>query len=141
MRCGYTKYILRYSAACCLMLFLSSALCSAQQNCAELLKRITEECYYGTCHGSVTIDVPIGFGHVYYETRSVECCKQLITDVNQNGSCENLLALAGIEEQVERLAAVSDVLVADCAGRYVPYQLSVFARRAPHSATEDRVLR
>jgi hypothetical protein len=139
---SHTRCVLAYLAACSLMLFLSSALCSAQNDCAERLKSMIVHCAGpNNCHGSVTIEFPFepNGGSVMYRTSAVPCCGQLITDVDQIGECSSV-ALAGIEEQLARLAEVSDVLVANCAGRYVPYKTIASAKPASRLATGDRVL-
>jgi hypothetical protein len=102
------------------VLLFSATLAAAQ--CESNYERITLQCADNAeCHDFVILDMPIE-GFVYkYTTNVLNCCGQLFTDTNMSGSCDADIVQPAIRKQVERLAATSDVLVADCRGHYVPY--------------------
>ena len=53
------------------------------------------------------------------------CCGQLFSSFTAGGNCNpEILKKPGVKRQIARLAATSDLLVADCKGHYVPYDPS-----------------
>ena len=60
---------------------------------------------------------------VYVQCQALECCGQLFSDCYGGGGCDDvMLKKPGVKEEIAQLAATSDVLVADCSGRYVSYE-------------------
>ena len=75
---------------------------------------------------------------------STSCCGQLITTCGGVGGCQDeIMKKPGVREQVAELAATSEVLVAGCKGRYVPYIAPVYQAngRWRPALLDDRVLR
>jgi hypothetical protein len=54
-----------------------------------------------------------------------DCCGQLFSSFAAGGNCNpEMLKKPGVKQQIARLAATFDMLVADCKGRYVAYDPS-----------------
>jgi hypothetical protein len=102
------------------LLVFSAALSAAQ--CEDSYTRVTLQCDDNAgCHDLVTFDHPNeGFTNAY-SISVIDCCGQLFTDTTVTGPCDADMVQPAIRKEVARLAAMSDVLVADCRGHYVPY--------------------
>jgi hypothetical protein len=117
--------IAHYSAIGALSLALCGAVSNAQ--CTNGFTQQTLNCAYSDeCESSTTINVPNGGQDgVVVECGSASCCGQLFTTCWSGGNCEAAKRLrlpAAAQERLRTLAAQSEVLVADCKGRYALYQ-------------------
>lgn len=107
---------------CLLLICLSGAFCSGQ--CATGFSSQNIHCAgpHG-CEDDVLIFYPIESQYgVRVATEGVDCCGQLITTSYGYSGCQpRVFRVAGMKEQLAKFAETSEVLVADCSGRYVLY--------------------
>lgn len=111
----------------CLILFsfsvvLCGAVCSGQ--CADSFTEQTYNCVYSDqCESQITVQYPNGSQYgVYVQCEGVSCCGQLFTTCYGQGNCEDAkLRGPGVRQRPQTLATQSDLLVADCRGRYALY--------------------
>ena len=97
---------------------------SAAQNCADLFPTQQFECDGpGGCSEDVVVNIPNGSEYgLYIHCGSIDCCGQLFTTCGGQGNCEPVkLRPPEVKERLTQLSRTSDVLVADCSGRYGPY--------------------
>jgi len=124
-----------------------SAVCSGQ--CTNGFQTQTFNCVYSDqCEDYVTVSIPDGGQYgVTVECGSVDCCGQQFTTCYSNGgNCEpKKLRPREVKERLSELSRTSEVLVADCSGRYGLYELPqrpVVARRTRTlEALNERILR
>jgi len=100
----------------------------------------------GGCHGDVYPQTPEESEYgVAIEPDPLNCCGQLFSSFTAGGGCNpGIMKKPGVREEVARLSATADLLVADCKGRYVPYSApttyhAAAARRL--ELADERVLR
>ena len=121
-----------------------AAFCSAQ--CTEELDSKQFECKYEDCHSYAYVDLPNGAdGDIHYECHaSAPCCGQLFTTCSQDdGDCSQVLRNPEIRAKIDKIASTSEVLVADCRGRYrlySPQSVTLRGKDGPVLAS-DRILR
>ena len=114
---------LRFAAGLgALLLCLGGTLCSGQ--CADTWNSFTAYCANTKgCSGSVTGYQPDiwEYGVAVY-CSPVECCGSYIASYRPGGTCIMVeLRSPAIQDRLAELAAASDLLVADCGGRYALY--------------------
>jgi len=107
-----------------IFLALCSAVCSGQ--CTDGFTEQTFQCQYSdTCQNSVTVQIPNESqdGVVPECFATAPCCGQLFTSCTAGGNCEDIkLRGPAAKQRLQALAAESDLLVADCKGRYALYK-------------------
>lgn len=107
---------------CGLALAFCSAACSAQ--CSEGWTTESFHCDGPGCSQGVTVAYPMSADQygVAIVPNPQDCCGQLFSSFMAGGNCNpEMLKKPGVKRQIARLAATSDMLVADCEGRYVAY--------------------
>lgn len=122
----------------CLALVCLCSTFGRSQNCAERLTGVTYTCVYGTtCSGRITVYQPVfGVDRIAYSCTSEECCKQLFTTCTNDSACPFSPLNPQVRARIDEVATTSEVLVADCKGRY-----SLYARRRSETTIDlDRVL-
>lgn len=120
------KYHLVTIAATALLLF--APVCHAQFDCTDYFTSQQFECADGEgCNSSVDVWVPHStqYGE-HFNCSSVNCCGQLFTSCafSGGGICDPFGKRPEFKKEVDQLAMVSDLLVQDCQGRYVPYTVA-----------------
>jgi hypothetical protein len=106
--------------------FALSALFSAVSNaqCADGFNPVTFNCAYSDqCASQVTVWEPNESQNgVLINCGSTSCCGQLFTSCWGQGGCQNdNLKGREVNERLTELSRTSEVLVADCKGRYALY--------------------
>lgn len=115
--------------------FLCNAFC-ASQTCTYKLDEFHLTCETATCSSTITQRLPApGKDTIKYSCQTVSCCGELKTTCTDDGSCPFALVRPEMQARIEAIAATSQVLVADCTGRYTPY-----APAAESSIKLDRML-
>jgi hypothetical protein len=108
------------------VLGLASLFCSAQ-DCSESFSTMSFHCDGPDgCSDGVTVwypNNPDQYG-APIDCGSVSCCGQLFSNCPPGqGGCEpEILKKPGAKAEIARLAVTSEVLIADCVGRYVEYK-------------------
>jgi len=123
-----------------LFLTLCATVCSAQ-NCADTFQNDEVWCAGPDgCTGAVYPTHPNGSQYgLTIECSALDCCGQQITTCYGTSACD-VLKKPSDKEQVNRLAATSDVLVADCKGRYALFQPRI-SEHASLATLNDHILR
>ena len=122
-----------YPALTALLMMLLQATSSAQI-CSSSFSTQEFECHGPEgCDGDVYVTIPSGGQYgLNVVCGSISCCGQLFTTCNGNGGCEpTKLRPREVKERLSELSRTSEILVADCSGRYGPYEplsLPVVAR-------------
>jgi hypothetical protein len=109
-----------------LSLTLCSVLCSGQ-NCANGFNQQYFNCQSSSCSDGIYVSYPNGSQDgQQIQCGGEDCCGQLFTTCWGTGDCEPVKALnnPAVKERLARLSAESEVLVADCRGRYSLYMPS-----------------
>lgn len=115
------------------------------QDCASSFNTLTLHCDgpHG-CSGQVTLYIPIGDPYGFgVGVTSTSCCGQLFSTYQATGLCEDgIINKPGVKEQISLISTTSDLLIADCKGRYVLYDSSAGrVERRQSFLADDRVLR
>jgi hypothetical protein len=141
---------MKHVLSCILGLFflsLGSVFCGAQ-NCTNGFDYWHYHCDGPDgCSDDVEVSIPDGGEYgVAIQCGSVSCCGQLFSSCYSNGgNCDMVKALRepAMHERLERLAARSVLLVADCTGRYALYKPARIEERrnASFALLDDRLLR
>lgn len=97
---------------------------SSEGACTDTWQYYVLPCVYKTCESNVAITMPNYDGDdELVGCTSVMCCSQYFTTCDFNGECvEPLLRRPEVRARVAQVAETARVLVADCKGRYVPYE-------------------
>lgn len=126
-------------------LWLCNGLCAAQ--CAETWQQMQFHCAGPDgCEGDLEVQYP-GESSQYgvaIVCGSENCCGQLFTTCYAGGGCEpESVRKPEARKRLDRIAATSEVLVADCKGRFSLYTPSsaLAAYRASSMMLNDHVLR
>ncbi len=116
--------------------FLCSAFCGGE-NCANHLKEVPLTCETATYTQTVILHMPDEAGPqlIKYSCTSVDCCGELKTTCLDGGACDAAVHSAEVRARIDDVAKTSQVLVADCDGRYAPY-----VPRAERTINLDRVV-
>lgn len=101
---------------------LCCAFCGAQ-TCTNHLKEIQFDCESSTCSDYITVHLNDDAGRqdIRYSCTSVKCCEQLFTTCTDDGACDEAVHNPEVRARIDDVAKTSQVLVADCNGRYAPY--------------------
>ncbi len=127
---------------------LALALCSAA-SFAQCSPTWTTQDFHcdgpNNCHGDITVMYPSDpsqYGAGIAEN-SEECCGQLFSSFNPSGSCEPMtLRRRDVKERLAELSGTSEVIVADCKGRYGLYTPPTAKEKSGSWALlNDRMLR
>jgi hypothetical protein len=122
-----------------------SAFCQAQ--CVDSWESQEIHCVDengGQCYVDVQTPGPPSEYGVIPECSGVDCCGQLVTTCEGNSNCvPELLRRADVRGRLKKVAADSDVLVADCKGQYVPYAAihTAVASHRSNNFINDHILR
>jgi len=128
-----------------IVVFMHGAVCGAQ--CASGFNTMTVQCAGPNgCMDQKDVDTPIeSQDGVRVVCGSVSCCGQLLTTCSGSGNCEPVRALREprAQERLARVAAESEVLVADCKGRYALFKPSpgTVLNQRSLALLDDRILR
>jgi hypothetical protein len=116
-------------------LFLCSSFC-VSQTCTHRLKEIQFTCESSTCSQDVIFHLPDDDGPqtIKYSCAAYNCCGELKTTFGDDGVPATVLT-PEMQARIEGIAATSQVLVADCTGRNIPY-----TPRGQDSINLDRML-
>jgi len=128
-----------------MLICLCSSLCSGQ-GCTDGFTATTFQCVYdGSCSSSVTVYTPNeSQDGVTVHCGAVDCCGHLFTTCWGDGNCEAVKKLGdpAARKRLARLAGESEVLVADCRGRYALYRPTpTVATRRTLALVDDHILR
>lgn len=130
---------------CGIALALCAVACSAQ--CTTGLTTQNFDCAGPDgCSAGVTVAYPVGADQygAAIEPNVQECCGQLFSSFMMGGGCEpEGLKRPGVKERLSELSRTSEVLVADCKGRYALYKPAPTKERltASWALLNDRMLR
>jgi len=97
-----------------------------------------------TCRGAIDTYVPnmeYPDNRIKYSCGPVECCKQLFTTCINDGPCDLSLQNPEVRARIDEIAKTSEVLVANCKGRYALYAPPSERTVNLDRVLEDRVLR
>ncbi len=114
--------------------FLCSAFCGSQ-TCSGRLDSMTFTCTSSTCSNRVTVYKPTSGDRIRYSCTSEDCCGQLFTTCTDDGGCGAVEKNPEVRARIDDVAKTSEVLVADCKGRYALYTL-----RRERTINLDRLL-
>lgn len=126
--------------------FLCSAFCRSQAPtaCTNHLKDVELECQSSTCSEPIILHLPDDAGKavIKYSCTSVSCCGELKTTCEDDGACDAAVHNPEVRARIEDVAKTSQILVADCDGRYAPYAPSgESAINVDRMLAADRILR
>ena len=123
---------------------ISGALCRGQ-DCADSFEEHEFHCESSSCSDDVYVYYPNeSQDGVTIECGATDCCGQQFSTCWGEGNCEPLeLKKPRVQERLTQLAHTSEVLVADCRGRYGPYVPGphLVAARRTFKVVDDRILR
>jgi len=129
-----------------LMMLLQTT--SNAQNCSSSFSPQEFECDGPDgCSEDIYLTIPSGGQYgLNVVCGGFSCCGQLFTSCGGQGNCEAVkVRPPEVKARLTQLSLTSDVLVADCRGRYGPYEPSpgpvVTRRRGTLAALSDRILR
>lgn len=128
-----SKTLGKFLGAALFVCLCATALCCAQ-SCTEDLNETKYQCAYGSCKDTFYARTPANRNpFASYSCDSFNCCGQLITTCMIEGPCEiGELRDPAILRRLNNAAAKYNLLVADCAGRYVRY-----TPRTEHGIPDD----
>jgi hypothetical protein len=132
----------------CVFCLLCSAVCSAQKAVSPaectgpLIQNVVDCAGPHGCKGQIVYDTGGEGDYITTTVTTRSCCGQLFSSLVPTGDCDSdgLLKDQATKDEVGRAAKESAVLVADCRGHYVPYDV-VSAPRSlatPPSKTLER---
>lgn len=138
--------ILYLALTALLMMLLQTT--SNAQNCSSWFSPQEFECDGPDgCSEEIYLSIPSGGQYgLNIICSGFSCCGQLFTSCGGQGACEAVkLRPPEVKARLTQLSLTSEVLVADCSGRYGPYEPSRGAvaakRRRSLAAVSDRILR
>lgn len=132
------------SIICGLMCVSAAPFCSSQSCCYHLESQ-SFTCTTSTCSKRITVYVPNfdGPDRIQYSCTSDDCCQQLFTTCTNDGACPpSFLQNPEVRARIDEIAKTSEVLVANCKGRYALHAPRSERTIDLHRALEpDRILR
>lgn len=129
-----SKHLMALAFAC-----LCSTFCSSQTGeCCNHLQSNTYTCESSHCSGRVTVYTPVQEGEDLIRfscNHSEDCCGQVFTTCTNDGGCLAASRNPEVRARIDEVATTSEVLVANCKGRY-----ALYAPRGERTIDLDRVL-
>jgi hypothetical protein len=111
----------------CVICLLCSAVCTAQKPPSDCVGPLSGQTYQcdgpDGCHSQIVTHTG-GIGDYFeFTTVTLHCCGQLFSSIDPIGDCDGggLLRDPGTKHQIYLAAEHSPMLIADCHGRYIPY--------------------